>query len=139
MDSSKASTTKCTCQNVKEEDNNDPLFTINISDWTFNVSQKKKKGRHNRSNSLGNLTTRDIGMPDQETFVHISGIKLQGIDPLRGATIINGKPLEGKISSKYSNGNLSCEKLSEEIPASETPIDKKESSNLPVHTKRTIS
>ena len=106
------------------------LFIINISDWTFNVSQKKKKGRHNRSNSLGNLTTKDIGMPDQETFVHISGIKVQGIDPLRGATIINGKPLEGKISSKYSNGNLSCEKVSEEFPATEISTDKKESSNL---------
>ena len=129
MDSSDAPS-KCTCHNVKEEDNTDPLFTINISDWTFNVSQKKKKGCHKRSNSLGSLTTKDIGMPDQDTFVHISGIKLQGIDPLRGATIINGKPLEGKISSKYSNGNLSCEKISEEIPASETPIDKKESSNL---------
>ena len=130
MDSSEVPATTCTCHHVKEDDNTDPLFTINISDWTFNVSQKKKKGRHNRSNSLGNLTTRDIGMPDQETFVHISGIKLQGIDPLRGATIINGKPLDGKISSKYSNSNISCEKVSEEITASETPIDKKEGSNL---------
>ena len=83
-------------------------------DIKIKTIEKLKKSNRKRSKSLASLTGNDISLPNPDTFVHISGIKLEGKDPMIGKAIISGRPLVGSKCSKYIRKSSSVEVIPEE-------------------------